>query len=178
MNAPRHSVAGGTSRRAVRRARGRGGHGLVRPVVWTLLLALGACSVLTPMDDEAAEALARARARWEAVGPEDYRYLVRRACECQAGTGGPFEVQVARGRAPVVIRPEDGRALEPPLSTAFPSVSGLFELVGDALDRGAHHVDVDYDHGTGVPLRIQIDYDERTADDELLYWSTVPEPLG
>lgn len=178
MNTPRDPATGREPRRTARRARGRWARWAGGSAFWAILLALGACSVLAPTDDEAAEALARARARWEAVGPDDYRYLVRRACECRPGTGGPFEVRVRRGREPVVIRPEDGRALEPPLSAAFPSVSGLFELVGDALDRGAHHVDVDYDHGTGVPLRIQIDYDQRTADDELLYWSTVPEPPG
>ena len=82
------------------------------------------------------------------------------------------------GDPPVVIRPEDGQPVEAPVADAFPPVSGLFAVIDDALLRGAHRVDVEYDHETGTPLRLSIDYDEGLADEELLYWSTVPEPLG
>lgn len=149
-----------------------------RAVVAMLLAGLAAaCSLLDPADEER-DGLERARQRWEAVGLDHYTYLVRRACECLPETTGPFEVRVRPGEEPLVIRPEDGRPVEPPVSRAFPSVPGLFSVIDDALRRGAYRVDVDYDSETGTPLRMSIDYDERLADEELLYWSTVPEPSG
>lgn len=140
-------------------------------------LLLAACSLLDPDNDDRI-ALERARSRWEAIGPPSYTYLVRRACECLPGTTGPFEVKVVDGERQAVIRPETGEELEASLADAFPTVVGFFDIVDDALRRGAHRVDVDYDAATGTPVRVSIDYDERVADEELLYWSTLPEPLG
>lgn len=144
-------------------------------LLFGLLLAAG-CSLLGPTD-QARDDLERARQRWEARDLDRYTYLIRRACECLPETTGPFEVRVRPGEEPVVIRPEDGERLEPPLADAFPTVSGLFDLIDQALRRGAYRVDVDYDPTTGTPVRITIDDDERVADEELLYWSTVPEPI-
>lgn len=149
-----------------------------RPTLWLagLILALG-CSLLDPADPQREE-LERAQRRWEAQELDRYTYLVRRACECLPETTGPFEVRVRPGEEPVVIRPETGEPVEAPLDRAFPSVQGFFALIDDALRRGAHRVEVDYDRRTGVPLRLSIDPDERVADEELLYWSTVPRPAG
>lgn len=157
-----------------RRDVGRGGWR--RLGICGVLVLLAGCSLLDPTDEDRAS-LEEARTRWESLALDRYTYLVRRACECLPETTGPFEVRVRPGEEPTVIRPETGEALEPPVSDAFPSVQGLFALVDDALRRGAHRVDVEYDRSTGTPLRLSIDYDEQVADEELLYWSTVPEPL-
>lgn len=147
---------------------------------WALFLApllLWGCSLVDPGNEDR-DALDRARQRWAAVGPSTYTYLVRRACECLPETTGPFEVRVVDGQRQAVIRPETGEALEMPLADAFPAVEGLFDIIDDALREGAYRVDVDYDRGTGTPLRMSIDYDQALADEELLYWSTVPEVGG
>jgi hypothetical protein len=62
---------------------------------------------------------------------------------------------------------EDGRLATGPATGWFPSVDGLFALLRDAIDEGAHEVRVSYDPVSGVPFEFWIDYSEFTADEEL-----------
>jgi hypothetical protein len=132
--------------------------------------------LLSPSDDER-DGLERAMRRWDAVGPEDYTYLVRRICYCVPESMGPFEVRIFQGTHDV-YDPVTHELIDAEYVDLFPSVDGLFDVIDQALRGGADRLEVDYDRRTGTPLRIDIDYMEGAADDEIRYDSTIPEPFG
>jgi hypothetical protein len=138
-------------------------------------LVLSGCGLLSPSDDER-DTLEKAMRRWDAVGPTDYTYLVRRICYCVPESMGPFEVRVLQGSHDV-YDPVTRDLIDPEYVDLFPPVDGLFDIIDHALREGADRLDVDYDRRTGTPIRIDIDYMEGAADDEIRYESTIPEPL-
>lgn len=143
----------------------------------TILLLL-ACSDAGPepgLDDE----LRVHRALWLATRPAAYRYTVERLCFCTPESRGPARVRVSG--ATVVERryAPGGDPVPTDLAHVFPAVDGLFEVLDDALQRGADEVRVTWDPDTGVPIDLWIDYDQRLADEELGYHVVaVPEPDG
>jgi hypothetical protein len=46
-------------------------------------------------------------------------------------------------------------------------VDGLFDVLRDAMNEGAHEIRVTYNPANGVPIDFWIDYSENTADEEL-----------
>ena len=139
---------------------------------------LAGCAGAGPAEVEGgggAEGLARARARWEATGLDDYRYTLARNCFCIGSAVGPAVVTVVDGTVTSVVRQGEG---EPADAELYPSVEGLFDVVEDALRRDAHEVDVTYDPATGVPVHIWIDYVEMAVDEELGFEAGLPTPLG
>jgi len=131
----------------------------------TLTLLLAACSAPTAPSDR--DALLQARARWEALGSDSYTFELVRGCFCVVA--GRVTVSVQHG---VVVGAEylDSRsAVEPVLLTYLPTVPDLFDLIADALDRGAASLLVSYDSSYGFPTRIEVDYSATAADDELSF---------
>lgn len=125
--------------------------------VW-LTLSAGGCS-----DDGITGVLLdqvrTARAAWAAARPAAYDYDLERVCsECGAQERGPVTVEVRGDR--VVARTLTAGASPLPEAHAehFPSVDGLFDLLEDAVERGAE-VSARYDPVTGVPLEGRIDYE-------------------
>lgn len=125
------------------------------------LVALSACDTLGPVRSD----LERARIRWEATGPSDYSYAIRRLCFC--AYTGPARVTVENGVVVSVVPLGDE---EPPFeldAELFPGVDGLFDILEDAVARDAHSITATYDSVTGVPSAFFIDYEEFIADEEL-----------
>ena len=139
--------------------------GMTRRLVFSIAfgLALTACSdAAGPLDD-----LVVARQRWVRERPAAYRYTLTRSCFC--GFVGPVEIEV-RGDSVVARRSPNGEPpVGPQVASSFPSVDGLFRIVGDAIDRKAASLDAAYDPRLGYPSRISIDYDRQIADDEIVY---------
>jgi hypothetical protein len=65
-------------------------------------------------------------------------------------------------------------AFEPELAELFPDVDGLFDILEDAFQRGAHSIEATYDPETGVPVEFFIDYIENAIDEELEMRVTEP----
>ena len=61
----------------------------------------------------------------------------------------------------------DGRAVDATAAGWFPSVDGLFVVLLEAFDEGAHEIRVTYDPQLGVPVDLWIDYSQNTIDEEL-----------
>lgn len=140
------------------------------------LLVVGCGGPVGPDEGERSD-LERAQGLWAGSRPGAYQFTVRRLCFCVPEAVGPYEVTVVAGAVTAVVRPEDGMPVPEEYAGLFPSVEGLFSIIDDALREGAHRLDVEYDPTTGTPVRIDIDYIEAAADDEILYESTVPEPF-
>lgn len=108
--------------------------------------------------------VAEARAAWVASGVEDYTMRLTRHCFCGEDWRGPFDVRVENG---TVVDVEFGGD-DVPTERAL-SVDALLDLLDDAIDEDAASVRAAFDSDLGVPVRLQIDYDERMADEEIGY---------
>ena len=62
----------------------------------------------------------------------------------------------------------DVAELQIPLD-GYPTLTELFDLLEDAVERNASSISVDWDADYGFPVDIYIDYEENTADEELGY---------
>jgi hypothetical protein len=94
----------------------------------------------------------------------DYEYVYRRSCECKPQTMEPARVEVRSSVVAAVTYRNTGQAAASIL--AYPTIDGLFDLIEDAIDRGAAGLMVSYDGVFGYPTEISIDYDLEVADDE------------
>jgi hypothetical protein len=124
------------------------------------------CDVLGT-DDGRRESLQDARRLWAAQGPADYRLTVRRGCFCGQEAIGPALLRVVDGAVVTRIYLESGDPVPEAWARFFPDVEGLFEVVEDAIERNADHLRVTYHPVYGYPSEVFIDYEERTADEEL-----------
>jgi len=132
------------------------------------VVALGLLSLTGCGDAVAPEvALDRARQQWRNTAPDAYRLTIQRTCFCGL-VQGPVEV-IVRDR--VVQSRRDlatGLPLDARIADAYPTVDGLFELIDDAITRGADQVELTFDPMRGYPRRISLDYRTDVADDELI----------
>ncbi len=133
----------------------------ILPIAAALTVALAGCSL-------ANGDLRENRARWQEVGVDSYRYVLRVGCFCPPEITDPVVVEVRDGVVASVTSQATGLAVEWPESfVAYDTVEELFDVVGNALDRGADELSVAYHDEYGVPVSIEIDYSERVADDEM-----------
>jgi hypothetical protein len=134
---------------------------LVSPII--------ACDSITGVDDlsRAQSELDRNWDRFQSSAPLSYSYTVRVACDCTSDVTRPVTVWVDRGSIEYVLYADDNRPVPLSISNSFPSVEQLFDAIQDAIDRQADYIDVDYDVTYGYPTNVYIDYDRRTADEEL-----------
>jgi hypothetical protein len=131
-------------------------------------LGLGAqCSVVGVGGDEP-ETLGEARSRWEAADVDDYTFVLRRNCFCAGGVE-PVRIVVRDGAAISYTVVATGEPLPAEWREWYPTVTGLFEFLEDAVDRDAERIDVRYNDRLGYPVTIYVDYDERIADEEMGY---------
>lgn len=130
-----------------------------------LSITAAACDSPFGLGDGDGERLEDNRARWAARGFESYDLTVQRLCFC--GSVEPVRVEVRNGQPVSVVVAGTGEPVLMPAS--FPTVPGLFDIVEDAIERDAHELHVEYDPDRGVPVRIEIDYNENTVDEEVTW---------
>lgn len=132
-----------------------------------LLIGFAACSSPTGPDDPA-QLLEQNRALWARAGYPSYRFTVVRNCFCLQEETGPVLIEVRDGQV-VDRRYEGGLAVSPQFHTYFPSVGGLFDLIGEAVAWPAASVVVRYHRTLGYPESIAIDWVAGAVDDEVGY---------
>lgn len=143
---------------------------MTRLAALALLLVASGCSVLGA-GRAGDPALAAARARWAASGPDAYTMTQSRSCFCPRDVTGPFEVTVRDGAVTSVTL--DGAPV--PTDRAV-TVDALFDLIAEAHARSAAEVRVSYHPSLGYPTEIWIDYDRQMADEEAGYAVTALAP--
>lgn len=129
-----------------------------------------ACDLMSPERDLGG--LAEARARWEALGQDDYVWQVHRACFC----GGPYRarIEVVDGEVVAVWDLDTGERAPDQALPGVHTVDGLLDEVERAL-READAVEVRYDDVTGAPLVLDVDWAANAIDDEIRWETTRPE---
>jgi len=143
----------------------------VRPILLMAALALGigGCEFVFDPDDSPARELARARNRWRREAPRDYSYDFEMYCFCGGDLTRTATVRVRNGAVYEVVYADNGRPVPPENRSAYRTIDGLFELIGDAINRDADHIDIEYDSRYGYPRSASIDYRFRWADDEVSF---------
>ena len=132
-------------------------------VVLVSLTALAACSDLTGPKAE----LTDARERWESRRLRDYDYSFQRICFCIEETTRAVTIRVQGGVVTAAWYLSDNAPVPAANLRFYPTVDELFETIEEAIDRKAARLEVEYDRATGHPTRIDIDYSEQVADDEM-----------
>ena len=127
------------------------------------LAALAACSDLTGPGAE----LADARERWESRRMVQYEYRFQRSCFCIEEATRAAKVRVLTGVVTSAWYLSDGSPVPSENLRFYPTVDELFETIENAIERDADRLEVEYDRETGHPTRIDVDYLEQAADDEL-----------
>lgn len=149
-----------------------------------ILLLLASCSPTDPTSGDGCltsyrpieSALSTNRSRWSRQGPAAYTFRFERGCFCPEEIRGPFLVRVEDG----VVRSATTLSGTPATSHALPlilSVPGVFVLIEDAIDRRACSIRVVYDPALGYPTEVDVDYDQRLADEELYLRLAALAPL-
>jgi hypothetical protein len=150
---------------------------VIRPRTLALALAAAALAAgcggnLSPSElrGERSE-LNLARRRWDAQGPDSYRYRFQYLCFCPASLVAPVEIEVRGGHVIAVTDPATGQPAAPAAGRPSPTVEELFGIVQSALDQEVDWLDVQYDLVLGYPAVIRIDPSSRTADEEQSYFA-------
>ena len=127
------------------------------------LTALAACSELTGPKAE----LTDARERWESRRPSHYQYNYQQTCFCHYESTRAVTIRVVNGAVTAAWYLSDNSPVPAQYLVFYPTVDELFETIDRAIAQDAERLEVEYDRRTGHPTRIDIDYDDRMADDEL-----------
>ena len=110
--------------------------------------------------------LFRHRGRWERRGLVNYDYTGAWVCfTCDANYVATAAVSVRDGAVTSVSSAEPGI----PVITVpdrFIPIAELFELLQDAVDRGAHSIDVNYDEQYAYPTAFFINYEADVDNEE------------
>jgi hypothetical protein len=111
-------------------------------------------------------ALARNRARWQALEAENYRFEFQRLCFCPPEYTRPALLKVESGAITSAEYADDGKAVSQQVQEHYRTVEGLFEEIEKAIAQKAAQIEVRYDAQSGMPTSIYIDQDQLIADEE------------
>jgi hypothetical protein len=116
--------------------------------------------------DEVAGYLADMRELWESQAQREYEFEFRWNCFCPPGYREWARVFVEDGEI-VSVEPVSAEAEQglPPQSE-YRTISGLYNLLRDAVQQQAHQIDLEFDEAQGLPTFAYIDYDALIVDEE------------
>ena len=127
-------------------------------------LAVGGCGD-DPLGPEE-EALASARADWEATGFESYTYSYRMACFCAPQLLETALVSVSGDQVTAVYLVDSASPAPPETFNFYYTIDGLFERLAADLAREPAQFDVTYHPEAGYPTSASVDVSEQIADEE------------
>jgi hypothetical protein len=125
-----------------------------------------------PVDDlgEFTERLDDAFGRWMAEGARDYEFQFKWLCFCapQMTTRARITVE-SDSITGATYEPETGAEAPAgtPKTESYRTVTGLFDLLREAVGRKAHSIQATFDPEDGHPITAFIDYVDRVADEEM-----------
>ena len=111
--------------------------------------------------------LLSARANWESLDHQNYRFTLRRQCYC----AGPEQVivEVADGRIAAVRDARNKQPVSTHLLGDYRTIPELFAEIDAAVPQKPDSLSIEYDRSLGYPKRVRIDFSYRMADEEIDY---------
>ena len=129
-----------------------------------LSFAVGACGS-DPLGPEE-EALASARARWDATGLTSYTYTYRMACFCPPQILETALVSVSEGQVTGVYLVDSARPASPETFDLYHTIDGLFDRLDANLAQEPAQFEVTYHREAGYPTSADVDISRQIADEE------------
>lgn len=137
--------------------------------VMATVLPLAACDSLGSDNSSfLLEQLIRAEATWADNGSPDYTMLATRRCDCGVD---PVQVELTVVANEIVAATYvfDGADVDPGDWDQYPTITEMFALVRDAVNRKVPAIIVGYDQEFGYVNDLVINYDRTRFDDDVLY---------
>lgn len=132
----------------------------------TDLAVLGRGNVPAPKVSNTAQ-LQQSKRLWAKQKIANYRYTLSRSCFCVPEARQPVKIEVRNGKVTSLVAANSGKAVNPEYFSKYDSIPKLFDIVQDAIAKKAHRISVTYHPTLGYPTKIEIDYDQQMADEEL-----------
>ncbi|RCJ19010.1 hypothetical protein A6S26_28020 [Nostoc sp. ATCC 43529] len=107
------------------------------------------------------------RRLWNNQNIANYRYTLSNSCFCLPDARGPVIIEVRNGQTTSITSVETGQPVNPEFFDKYDTITKLFNLIQDAINRRAERLDVDYNARLGYPTQISIDYSFQIADEEI-----------
>lgn len=104
---------------------------------------------------------------WDKQKITSYRYTLTRSCFCAPEARKPVIVEVRNGETTSITYADNGAAADPELFKEYDSITKLFGLIQEGINRKAANLTVKYHPRFNYPTQINIDYSLQMADEEL-----------
>ena len=137
---------------------------VMRGLLISALIGIAACG---EPGDERLDRLNDAWARWRAAAPADYRFDYRRSCFCPVVE--EVRIAVADGIVVQVTDRDTGDPLPEECYPEFQTIDGLFVELDRLIRADPHLLEAEYDLVYGYPAAVEVDIEERIADEEFAY---------
>ena len=108
----------------------------------------------------------RNRRLWDDLKMDDYTFQFRWSCFCLPEYTAPVDIHVELDTFVSVSLAENGNPVAPDNWDRYETIDRLFDILEDAFDQNAEHIQVSYDPELGYPLSAFIDYSTFIADEE------------
>ena len=105
--------------------------------------------------------------KWSSVKKADYRYTFQLTCFCPQDITLPVRVSVSGGEVREVRYVRSGEQADITKFEYYLKIERLFEIIQDAIDRGADRIDVSYHAEFGYPKSVYIDQKVTMVDEEI-----------
>jgi hypothetical protein len=113
------------------------------------------------------EQLQQSKRLWANKKMANYRYTLQVGCHCLPEVTQPVVIEVRNGKTRSIVAANSGKAVNPEYFQKYNSVAKLFDVAQDAIAKKPYRFSVTYHPTLGYPTKINIDYDNRIADEEL-----------
>ena len=117
--------------------------------------------------DTSREAFTAALQKWQAAGVHDYAFTFNQSCFCIDRQ--PVRITVQNDRVQSAYNVPGGGAVNTGVVGKPLTLTDIFQKIEAAYAQPAAHIALTLNPQYGYPERVYIDYDERIADEELIY---------
>jgi len=137
---------------------------VTRGLLISALVGIAACD---EPGDERRDRLNAAWDRWGTAAPAEYRFDYRRICFCPVIE--ELRITVADGLVVQVTSRDTGELIPDERYPDVPTIDGLFVEIDQLIRADPYHLEVEYDPEYGYPAALEVDIEERMADEEFAY---------
>jgi hypothetical protein len=135
----------------------------------TLLLPVTILLACVSRSEEIAQSVVEVKyQQWSEVS-QNYEVSFQQLCFCLPDSVRPIRLTVRNNEIVKAIFEDDQSEVTVDVMADLKTIDDIFQTIINAKARPAHSVEIEYDPINHYPLKVDIDFDNRLADDEL-HW--------